>query len=134
MKRKKLKSLPALKRKLWPLFSVAMRKKDADENGMVKCISCPIVKHWSEMDCGHYLPKSLGLAVYFVERNNHAQCQKCNLYLQGNQYQYALALKARYGEGIIEELEQIKNTPLKLQRWEYEEMIEKYKGLVSGRL
>jgi hypothetical protein len=37
------------------------------------------------------------------------------LFLQGNQYQYAIALKKKYGEGIIEELEKIKNTPVKFK-------------------
>ena len=127
----KLPSLPRLKKKLWKIFSEYIRRRDADENGMVKCISCPTVKHWTEMDAGHFHPKSLGLQVYFVEKNVHAQCQRCNLFLQGNQYQYALALEAKYGKGILEEFEQIKNTPLKLSRVDYMELIEKYKGLTK---
>jgi len=130
MKRKNLKSLPFLKRKLWSLFSEYIRRRDADIDGNTKCISCPIIKHWKEMDCGHFLPKSLGLSVYFLEKNTAAQCQKCNLSLQGNQYNYALALKARYGDSVIDELEAIKNTPAKFSRVDYEEMIEKYKALI----
>ena len=127
----KLPPLPRLKKRLWVIFSHYIRQRDADENGMTKCISCDMVKHWREMDCGHFLPKSLGLSVYFVETNNHQQCQKCNLFLQGNQYNYALALKKRYGDDIIDKLEQIKNTPLKLSRVDYMELIEKYKALIK---
>lgn len=127
----KLPPLPRLKRKLWPLFSIHSRRKDADENGAVKCISCPKVKHWSEMDAGHFYSKSLGLSVYFVEKMVHAQCQYCNLVLQGNQLEYAKGLVKKYGEGILEELEQIKNTPLKLSRVDYMEMIEHYKALIK---
>lgn len=131
MKRKKLKSLPSLKRKLWKVFSEYIRRRDADENGITKCISCDVRKHWSQMDCGHFLPKSLGLSVYFVEKNNHQQCQKCNLFLQGNQYNYALAIKKRYGDSVIDELEQIKNTMFKFSRSDYEELIAKYTSLVE---
>lgn len=121
-------SLPALKKKFWKIFSESRRRESTDENGMVKCISCPTVKHWKEMNAGHYLPKSLGLSVYFVEKNVHPQCVECNLTEQGNQHKYGIALVEKYGEGIIEELQVAKNTMVKFSRSDYEEMIEKYKG------
>jgi hypothetical protein len=83
------------------------------------------------MDCGHFIPKSLGLAVYFLETNTAAQCQKCNLTYQGNQYEFALALKERYGDGIISELNEIQRSFRKIPAWEYEEMIEKYQAKVA---
>ncbi len=84
------------------------------------------------MDAGHFYPKSLGLSVYFVEKMVHAQCQYCNLVLQGNQVEYAKALVKKYGEGILEELEQIKKTTVKFSRIDYVELIEKYKELTKG--
>lgn len=78
------------------------------------------------MNAGHYHPQSLGLQVVFVDKNVHAQCTYCNHVLQGNQVEYAKALFIRYGEGILEELEGIKNSSLKLYRSDYEAMIEEY--------
>lgn len=126
MKRKKLPSLPKLKKRLWKIFSEYIRRRDADENGMVTCISCGVKRDWRELQAGHYLPKSLGLSVYFEPRNVQPQCGKCNLTLQGNQYQYGLALKKKYGESVIDELERLKNITVKYSRADYEELIEKY--------
>ena len=39
-------------KKLDKIFSEYIRKRDADENGYVKCCTCPTVEHWKEMDCG----------------------------------------------------------------------------------
>lgn len=125
----KQKSLPSLKKKLWKIFSIRMRKKDADENGMVKCFTCPVIRHWTEMQAGHYVAQSLGLSLVFEERNVHAQCAGCNLYKRGNPSVYAIELRKRYGEGILEELQSLRKEGFKYSRWEYEELIEKYRNL-----
>lgn len=125
-------SLSTLKKKTWILFSIRIRKKYANEDGMVQCISCPSIKHWKEMDAGHYLPKSLGLSIYFEEKNVHPQCTACNRFRHGNLTAYAIALRKRYGEGILEELETLKNTPRKISRGEYLELIEHYKGKLNA--
>lgn len=123
--RKKL-ALPKLKKKLWRIFSEYTRKKYADEDGMVKCISCPSIKHWKEVHAGHYIPKSLGLSIYFEEKNVHPQCVACNLFMSGNLSSYAIELRKKYGENILEELNTIKNREMKLCRADYESLIEKY--------
>lgn len=128
----KLPPLPRLKKRLWILFSQYIRQRDADENGYAPCISCGKVEHYKLQDAGHYHPKSLGLSVYFLEKGVHNQCTACNRFRHGNLTAYAIALRKRYGEGILEELEQIKNTPLKLSRVDYMEMIEKYQKLIKG--
>lgn len=127
-------SLPALKRKLWKLFSEYIRRRDADEHGTVSCISCGAIMEWKISNAGHFHPKSLGLQVYFVEKNVHNQCPYCNLVLQGNQLKYSQALIKRYGDGVIEELENIKNTPVKWTRVDYEEKISYYKKKLSDLL
>lgn len=126
----KLPSLPKLRKKLWKIFSLYIRKRDADENGMVNCISCGKWLHFKEGDAGHYHPQSLGLQTVFVEKNVHFQCTWCNHALQSNQVEYAKALVKRYGEGILEELEPLKHGSLKLSRVEYMELIEKYRALI----
>lgn len=131
-KKKKLPPLPRLKKKLWGIFSQHARRKDADENGMVKCISCPTVKHWTEMDAGHWKPKSLGLSITFLEINVHAQCKTCNLSLQGNQYDYGEALKKRYGPDVLNEIVRIQHTSLKLTRPMYLDLIDNYEEKLAG--
>lgn len=121
------KRKPNLKKKLWDIFSKVIRMRDADEDGYVKCISCEKVDHYKNLDCGHYLPKSLGLSIYFEETNVAPQCTHCNRFRHGNQPKYALALIEKYGPEILEELDKKQRNPRQIKSWEYEELIEKYK-------
>lgn len=117
-----------LKNKLWKIFSEYIRRREADENGMVSCISCGAVRHWKEIHAGHYIPRSAGLAVYFSEKNVHPQDAACNTFRHGNLSQYALALRKKYGEGILEELDALRRETRKISQVEYAELIEKYKS------
>lgn len=128
MKNKSLKSGVALKKSLWIVFSKFIRQRD---QGV--CISCGKVDEWTKMDAGHYIPKTAGLSVYFDEQNVHSQCTSCNRWKHGNLSQYALALKRKYGETILEDLERKRVQIKKFSVIEYQEMIEKYKELIKVR-
>lgn len=119
-------SLSTLKKKCWKVFSEYIRKKYADEDGVVNCVSCGKPEHWKNLHAGHYIPKSLGLSIYFEEKNVHPQCAGCNTFRHGNLSMYALALKEKYGEGILEELDEIRKQQVKFSKSDYREMIEKY--------
>lgn len=113
----------------WDAFSKFIRKVDADENGMVKCFSCRKVAHWKEMDAGHYIPKSISLALRFYVKNVNVQCTACNRFRHGNLTEYALALKKKYGDGILEELDEIRREGEghRISESEYQELYDKYK-------
>lgn len=130
-KKPRKKSLSSLKKKLWVLKSQFNRQKDADENGMVKCISCPTVKHWKEFDAGHFRPGSLGLATWIYDNNIHCQCFYCNKVLQGNAVPYEKALIERYGQDEVDKIYGLINDKLKLLPWEYEELIAEYKAKIK---
>ncbi len=125
-------SASGLKRKLWKVFSAYIRLKYADINGNVQCVSCPAVLPWRSSQAGHYLPKSLGLAIYFEERNVHPQCPECNLTRQGNQYPYAIYLLKRYGPTVLDELDAQRRRTLKIPEWRYLELIEEYQGKLKA--
>ena len=129
MKRKKLVPLPRLKQRLWDIFSIYIRRRDADEYGNVKCISCPTVAHWKQGDAGHFKKRGK-LGTFVDERNNHFQCKRCNHYMGGNESSYAVALVRRYGPEILEELERLSESRDKYTRDEYEVLIETYKKKV----
>lgn len=133
-KKTKRKSLAYYKRKLWPIFSEYIRRKDADQYGMVKCISCSTIAPWKDLQAGHCLPKSLGLSIYFDERNVKPQCATCNLTLQGNQYQFMRALEAIYGSDISEELNEQRRHIRQIKAWEFEEMIDNYQEKLASLL
>ncbi len=116
-----------LKKKLWEVFSIYIRRRDADKNGMVSCVTCGAKKHWKDLDAGHYNPKTDGLSMYFEEKNVHPQCTYCNRFRHGNCQPYALYLIQRYGPDILKELNWKKNQLTKITEIDYVRLIELYK-------
>jgi len=88
--------------KAWRLMSEYIRSKDADYRGYVACFTCDTIKHWKEMQCGHYQHGKLD----FDERNLKPQCVKCNMFLSGNLANYTMNLIAIHG---IEWVRQLRN-------------------------
>jgi hypothetical protein len=116
------------KHKAWDAFSKFIRQREANEDGFVACFTCGNNGHWKDMDAGHYIPKSVSLALRFDERNVQVQCVGCNQWRHGNLTQYALALKRKYGENILEELDRDRRLGegFKIYESGYVELFEKY--------
>ena len=121
------KKLSTLKAKRWKLTSEYIRRKNSDDNGITKCVTCGIAKHWKEMDCGHFVPKNKGNAVYFVEENLGCQCTYCNRFLHGNLIEYTRYIIDMYGIEKVDELRALANTTLKFTALDHEEAIEELK-------
>lgn len=130
----KNKSLPTLNKKLWKIFSEYVRRKGIDEYGYGRCISCGVRKPWKELHAGHYIPKSVSLALRFNEINVNPQCAGCNVFRHGNISQYAIGLMKKHGDKILIILEQIRRETqgFKLSRTDYENLIEVYKAKLGG--
>lgn len=128
MRQKKKVSKSKLKIQAWNLLSKIIRLKYSDDNGNCSCVSCGTTKHWSELQAGHFIPKSSGNSVYFLEENIHPQCVSCNIFKAGNLTEYTLFMIDTYGRGMVDELHEIKNEKLKITINDYENMIEEYKG------
>ena len=59
-------------------FSLYIRRRDADDHtGRANCCTCGKNEHWSDMDCGHWISRSV-MVTRFDVRNAHAQCRDCN--------------------------------------------------------
>ena len=87
--------------------------------------------HWKESQAGHYIPQSVALSLVFDERNVHNQCGGCNLFKRGNPHVYAIELRKRYGEKILEELAASRVENFRYTRVDYDELIAKYKALIK---
>jgi len=87
----------------WKLHSEIVRR---NEKGI--CFTCLIKHEWQDCDCGHFKHACMD----FNRKNTHCQCKKCNNWLKGNLDLYALRLEAKYGFGIIQELEKEKWTTM----------------------
>ena|SRR3990167_6151422 len=105
---KKELSLKKLKAKADAVYSKRLRESRADENGMVKCYTCNTVKHWKQMQCGHYISRTRTSLRYYL-KNTKVQCPGCNLFNQGRLDVFAINLIKEYGEGILEELQELKH-------------------------
>lgn len=123
MKKKKIRSLKALKNQAWRLMSEFSRQKFADSFGQVSCVSCGIRNHWKTMDGGHFYHASRQRPVTYDHRNIHAQCRRCNYYASDARIKYTLFVESKYGTGTAEELRMLKHQGKEMKRLELEETI-----------
>ena len=129
--RVKKKTTTQLKKEADRLFSLYIRQKYADSEGMVRCFTCPKVIHYLEgrkINCGHFVSRAY-LATRYDERNCRPQCWGCNNTTfgwggHGKPVEFAAGLQAEYGPGIVEEL-YAKAKPL-IPNFDYQAIIDKY--------
>lgn len=96
--------LSTLQDKADKAMSIYIRMKYADEHGYCKCVSCGRIFRWQDMDCGHFIPKSRGASVRWVEENCHPECRGCNRFDHGHLVGYTLHMIDMYGREKIDEL------------------------------
>lgn len=114
------KSLATLKKNLWKAFATYIKNRDD-----WTCFTCGRKGEGPAINAGHFIPKAAGgLALYFNEDNVHAQCVSCNLFLEGNHYEYGL----RLGKEKVAELYKLKNETWKWSSYDYDEKIKYYKA------
>ena len=109
----KKQKLSTVKARLWKVVSRYIRTKAADANGYASCVTCGVIKHFTELQAGHFIPKKRGNSIYFVEENIHPQCVRCNNYESGNLIEYSRYMKDMYGEEKIDELLALSRTTVK---------------------
>lgn len=122
-----MKKLSTLKNTLDKKFSIYIRMREADEEGYVKCCTCDKVKHWKEMDCGHFQSRRF-LIIRWDYRNAAAQCKGCNGFGAGEQVKFARYIDKKWGKNTSAGLERMRNHPHNIDRIWLEEEIKKYEG------
>ena len=89
----------------WKAMSEYIRRKYADSDGYVTCVTCGCRKLWNDgMQAGHFVPRARGNAVYFLEENVHPQCYSCNVGRGGRLIEYTKFIIATYGAEKVDEL------------------------------
>jgi len=107
-------------------FSKFIRIRDADEDGIIRCISCDKPVHWEKADAGHFV-KRQHKSLRFSEINVNGQCRSCNWLLQGNDIHYAKGLEEKYGKGTVKDLILLKNNTFHLGEFELKIISDHYK-------
>lgn len=108
--------------KTWGLMSRYVRIKEASLDGFVECYTCGKIRHYKEMDAGHFKHDRLD----FDERNLKVQCTTCNRYHQGRLDEYTKRLIDDFG---IEWFHQLVKDAWSHQGYSIEEMLEIQKEL-----
>ena len=119
-----------LKKKLDTVFSIWIRRRFADDMGIVQCYTCGIYKHWKEVDAGHFQSRGK-LSTRWNKWNVFQQCKNCNGFKNGEQFKFARHLDSDYGEGTAEEIERQSN---ELRKWgiqELRDLLKHYTELVK---
>ena len=119
-------------KKLDRVFSQFIRLRDRVDGDLCKCCTCGRVKHWKEMDAGHFINRR-HYGVRFNEHNVHAQCRFCNRFNEGEQAKYAEFLKEKYRPDIADILNVNKKIN-KLNIFKVQAMLMCYKAEVKEML
>jgi ribosome-binding protein aMBF1 (putative translation factor) len=82
-----------LHKKAWKLMSEIVRRTGANLDGYNECYTCGAVKHWKELQAGHFKHDKLD----FDPRNLKPQDSQCNKYYSGKLDVYAENLIRDYG-------------------------------------
>lgn len=109
--RYKTLTLGSCKRDVAKTFQRMIRIEAADEFGRCQCRTCPKAYEWDsgQIHAGHFV-SSRSNGIIFDERNCHCQCIRCNVYLGGNQEKYTEYMLNNYGQEVIDEINQNRNS------------------------
>jgi len=107
-------------------FSIYIRIRDSDENGIVRCCTCGKSVHWKQAHNCHFIDRRHE-TLRFSEINCNAGCFKCNCLKDGNLKEYEKFLKSKHGDSIVDELNQAKHKSIKVGKVYFKEIAEFYK-------
>jgi hypothetical protein len=124
------KTISKLKKELDKWFSLYIRLRSATDEGLVQCFTSGRVYHYKNIHAGHFMSRK-HLSTRWCDTNVQPQSAADNLFGQGEQYKFSIALDSKYGEGTAEELELKARTITKVSRIDYEDKISYYKDLVD---
>jgi len=126
-KPKKRVLLSTLQAKADSKQSIYIRRKFAVD-GYCTCVSCGRSFRWQDMDCGHFIPKSRGASIRWVEENVAPECQGCNRFDEGHLIGFYEWMLGWYGKETIDRLkmESRKTLSPSQKRTLAEEAIERY--------
>lgn len=119
--------------KLWKAFSLYIRLKHSDENGYCKCYTCPAIRHYTKIDCGHGIGRQ-HKATKFDEKNNRPQCKKCNGFEGGKREEFKKQMDLEHGAGTWDLMELKTRQTVKRGQFEFDVLEKHYKKLVSELL
>lgn len=118
-----------LVKELDEIFSKFVRLRNA-KDGIVACFTCGKRNQWKKMQCGHYHSRRF-YSTRWDEINCQVQCVDCNILHEGNKPVFAIELKKKYGEQILDFLNLKRNNRWKIDTGELKLLITYYSEKVK---
>ncbi len=87
--------------KLWRVFSVYIRLRDANDEGYCICCTTGRLFFWKDCDAGHFISRR-HMATKYNEKNVHAQSRGSNRFHAGEQYAHSQFIEKKYGKGTAD--------------------------------
>jgi hypothetical protein len=123
MAKRKPLTVQKLTEKAATLTQKVRRMEEADDNGMCACVSCGTVKHWTEMQGGHWIARTSSRHKLNPD-NVFPQCVFCNHFDKENAHvAYTVFMIKRNGQEWVDEMLATRKGPYKRTRAELEELI-----------
>ena len=118
-------------KKVDTVFSQYIRLRASDYRGMGECYTCGSVRHWTEVDAGHFMSRACMSTRWDPNGNVQFQCKRCNGFRSGEQYLFSIHLDQQYGEGTAERIMIESKQTRKFTRDELEALYHHYKRKVD---
>ena len=129
MKKPKKISTKSLISRLDFWYSKYIRLKNS-VNGYCICITCGKKELVKDIDCGHYVSR-IYKGTRWYEKNTFPQCKSCNRFHEGIKDVFALKLQEKFGKGILQELQNLKNQIVKFTPQDLQDKITYYQSEVK---
>lgn len=130
--------IKTLKRKLWETFSVYIRRRWADSNGMVMTCDGQFMP-WKSTHCGHLYTnternQSLGGNELWYYENNFAAQSPSGNYFDTNDSgkRYMAWAIEKYGEAEVKKMLRMKHTVRKFTETELENLLKYYQEAIKA--
>lgn len=120
-----VESIQNLVQDLDVVYSIYIRTKEANPQGLNVCYTCGAISEWQHLDCGHFVPRA-NMATRFYPPNTKPQCPTCNRYKDGNIPAFELHLE-KDEKGIVESLQEMARTVYKPTINELKSLIIEYR-------
>ena len=81
---------------------------EADADGLIPCFTCGVMRHWKDMEAGHYISRE-NRGVRWDLRDIRPQEYICNRYEGGRPKKFRANLVLELGEAEVQDLENTAN-------------------------
>jgi len=127
---KKRESISSLTKELDRVFSLFIRMRDSNSEGMGRCITCDKILHYKEGHNGHFRSRKY-MSTRWSPTNCNLQCPTCNLYNNGEEFIHGLKIDEKFGQGTAMEMYKRSQEIMKFSKEDLKTLIDYYKGVVE---